>query len=111
MPIYKVQGEKKDGLQKYRVRVAVTDSYGKTRQIERTAYGLEDARRKEYEITLSVKENANPRKMTLQKLYEEYILAKRSEVNKKAASKIMLAAVFVFTYSAGQMKSPRRHCL
>lgn len=33
MPIYKMDG-KKDGLQKYRVRINFTDSSGKSKQIE-----------------------------------------------------------------------------
>lgn len=38
MPIYKMQGSK-NGKQKYRVRVNYIDNYGKSRQIDRVAYG------------------------------------------------------------------------
>lgn len=43
MPIYKMDG-KKDGLQKYRVRINFTDSSGKSKQIDRVAYGKEVAK-------------------------------------------------------------------
>jgi hypothetical protein len=38
MPVYKADG-KKDGLQKYNIRVNYTDNNGKARQLTRTAYG------------------------------------------------------------------------
>lgn len=47
MPIYKMEG-KKDGLQKYRVRVNYTDREGKNKQLDRVAYGKEAAK----ELTL-----------------------------------------------------------
>lgn len=43
MPIYKMDG-KKDGLQKYRVKNYFTDSSGKSKQIDRVAYGKEVAK-------------------------------------------------------------------
>ena len=49
MPITKVTG-KKNGKQKYRVRVNYTDSFGKAQQIERTAYGLDEAKEIEQEL-------------------------------------------------------------
>ena len=39
MPIYKMQG-KKDGLQKYRVRINYTDRSGKPRQLDRVPKSL-----------------------------------------------------------------------
>lgn len=53
MPITKVAG-KKNGKQKYRVRVNYTDSLGKAQQIERTAYGLDEAKEIEQELRLKV---------------------------------------------------------
>ena len=49
MPINKVYDKngkpvKKDGKQKYRVRVNYTDSLGRNKQIERTAYGSDEAK-------------------------------------------------------------------
>ena len=40
MPIYKMDG-KRDGLQRYRVRINYTDKNGKARQLDRVAYGRE----------------------------------------------------------------------
>ena len=50
MPIYKMKG-KKDGKQKYRVRINYIDSYGKARQIERVTYGNEEAKQLERELS------------------------------------------------------------
>lgn len=43
MPIYKIEGEKKNGYQKYRVIVNWTDEAGKKRSKERCAYGKAQA--------------------------------------------------------------------
>ena len=43
MPIYKMEG-KKNGKQKYRVRINYTDSFGKSKQIDRVVYGLDEAK-------------------------------------------------------------------
>lgn len=71
---------KKDGKQKYRVRVNYTDSYSKNRQIERTAYGLDEAKQLERELSHSVKEETPTKKMTFGKLYEEYMEVTKHEV-------------------------------
>lgn len=78
MPIYKMDG-KKDGKQKYRVRINYVDNTGKSRQIDRVAYGKEEAKDLERQLTLNLREETAP-KMTLQQLYEEYIEVKRHEV-------------------------------
>ena len=50
MPIYKMQG-KKDGLQKYRVRINYTDRSGKPHQLDRVAYGAEAAKELERQLS------------------------------------------------------------
>ena len=85
MPINKVTDKsgkpvKKDGKQKYRVRVNYTDNYGHNKQIERTAYGADEAKQLERELTHSVKEETPTKKMTFGKLYEEYMAVSKSEV-------------------------------
>lgn len=70
---------KKDGKIKYRVRVNYTDSYGNNKQIERTAYGSEEAKQLERELSHSVKEETPTKKMTFGQLYEEYKKAKKHE--------------------------------
>ena len=86
MPITRVEG-KKDGKQKYRVRVNYTDSYGKAHQIERTAYGAAEAKQIEMQLKHQVKESSAPQKMTVQQLFEEYIEAKRHEVRETTLDK------------------------
>lgn len=92
MPINKVTDKKgklvkKDGKQKYRVRVNYTDNLGKNKQIERTAYGLDEARQIELELIHSVKMEVPAQKLTLQELYNEYIQAKQHEVGESSLVK------------------------
>ena len=70
---------KKDGKIKYRVRVNYTDSYGNNKQIERTAYGADEAKQLERELIHSVKEETPTKKMTFGQLYEEYKKARKHE--------------------------------
>ena len=56
MPIYKMTDKngkniRKDGLQKYRVRVNYTDSFGKSHQIDRVVFGAEAAKQLELQLT------------------------------------------------------------
>lgn len=87
MPINKVTDKngkpvKKDGKQKYRVRVNYTDSYGNNKQIERTAYGADEAKQLERELSYSLKEEKPTKKMTFGELYEEYKKAMKHETRK-----------------------------
>lgn len=80
MPIYKTQG-KKDGLQKYRVRINYTDRAGKAHQLDRVAYGSKAAKDLERRLSAEYSNavvSAN-NSMTVQKLYDECICAKRSD--------------------------------
>ena len=58
MPVYKMKG-KKDGLQKYRVRINYTDQHGSQKQIDRVAYGAENAKALEYALNHEVKSQAH----------------------------------------------------
>ncbi len=89
MPINKVKNEKKDGLQKYKVRVNYKDAKGNYKQVCKTAYGMEDAKRQEYLIKLKVteKDEASVNRMSVQALYEEYIFNKQYEVRLSTLSK------------------------
>ncbi len=71
MPIYKMDG-KRGGKQKYRVRINYTDSLGKPRQIDRVAYGKDEAAQIERELAFSLKEQKPAQKITVQALFEEY---------------------------------------
>lgn len=84
MPIYKDKG-KKDGLQKYRVRVNYTDSYGKAKQMTRIAYGLEEA--KMLEMRLLRQQGESTKAFTIGELYQEYISAKKIDVRETSLDK------------------------
>lgn len=78
MPIYKMEG-KKDGLQRYRVRVNYTDSAGKAKQTDRIAYGKEAAKALELQLRRDIK-SERTRNITVRQLYDEYVNVKQYEV-------------------------------
>lgn len=71
MPITKT-GKKKDGLQQYRVRINYTDSLGKAHQVERTAYGIDEAKQLEMSLMSEYKDKRTSARLTVQELYNEY---------------------------------------
>ena len=87
MPIYKMDG-KKDGLQKYRVRINFTDSSGKSKQIDRVAYGKEVAKELERQLAYNLSDETI-KKITLQQLYDEYIAVKKFEVRENSMRTII----------------------
>lgn len=86
MPIYKMNG-KKDGKQKYRVRVNYQDSRGENRQMERVAYGSAEAKELENKLSSELKETSPTARMTVQELYGEYIAAKKHDVRESTLKK------------------------
>ena len=88
MPIYKMKG-KKDGLQKYRVRINYTDNEGNSRQMDRVAYGVEAAKRLEMKLTQDINENPS-NKMTVQELCDEFLDVKKREVRESTAYSIQI---------------------
>ena len=86
MPIYKMDG-KKDGLQKYRVRINYTDSTGKNKQIDRVAYGKEEAKELERKLNLNLKEETAPTR-TFKELYDEYMEMHSHEVRESTMNAI-----------------------
>ena len=87
MPIYKMDG-KKNGLQKYRVRINFTDSSGKSKQIDRVAYGKETAKEFERQLAYNLSDETI-KKITLQQLYDEYIAVKKFEVRENSMRTII----------------------
>ena len=85
MPIYKMEG-KKDGLQRYRVRINYTDNTGKNRQLERVAYGREAAKDLETSLMREIKSEPCER-ITVSELYERYISSKEGEVKETTTDK------------------------
>ncbi|MBQ8893428.1 MAG: site-specific integrase [Clostridia bacterium] len=86
MPIYKAKG-KKDGLQRYRVKVNYTDQHGEARQIERVAYGYDQAKAVERTLVIEVKEMPQTADITVKELYDRYVAAKKHEVRETTMSK------------------------
>ena len=82
MPIYKMQG-KKDGKQKYRVRINYTDKNGKAHQIDRVAYGAAEAAQLEAQLRAETTQTATEAPdgvRTVNDLYNAYITAKKHDV-------------------------------
>ena len=84
MPIYKMTDKngkniKKDGLQKYRVRINYTDSYGKAKQLDRIAYGKDQATQLETQLNNKLSNNEFESNITIEQLFNEYMIAKKHE--------------------------------
>lgn len=86
MPIYKMQG-KKNGLQKYRVRINYKNLQGEDKQMERVAYGAAEAKELEAKLLKEVKETPPEKRMTVQALYDEYITVKKYEIRESSLEK------------------------
>ena len=86
MPIYKMEG-KKDGKQKYRVRVNYKDVMGRARQIDRVACGLEGAKAMERSLNLSIKQETPSKSLTLRELFVEYEASRKKAVRESTADK------------------------
>lgn len=71
MPIYKKK-EKKDGLNKYLVRINYTDSYGKHKQLTRTTYGIDNARELERQLEKQVNNKSIVSDINIGDLYKEF---------------------------------------
>ncbi len=91
MPVYKANG-KKDGLQKYHIRINHTDKNGNPKQLTRVAYGLEAAKDMERRLLSEIKDqHENPsRKMTVQQLFGEHCKSKKHEVRETTLNKTEL---------------------
>lgn len=57
MPIYKVGNTKKDGLQKYHVRINYVADNGQKRQITRSVYGIDVAKNQKNNQKMKLKYN------------------------------------------------------
>lgn len=86
MPIYKIAG-RKDGQQKYKVRVNYIDNTGRSKQTDRIAYGMENAKMLEAKLLSEFKETAPDDRITVKQLYDEYTNAKKIEVRETTLNK------------------------
>lgn len=67
MPIYKVGNTKKDGLQKYHVRINYVADNGQKKQITRSVYGIDVAKdlERRLENEIKVQHETPIKKMTI----------------------------------------------
>ena len=78
----KATGKKKDGLMVYRVRVYVPQANGEKKQIERTALGLQEAKRIEQELL-----EKEPEGMTFGELATLYSRSRQGEIRRTTLEK------------------------
>ena len=84
IPIYKING-KKDGLQKYIVRINYISDSGQPKQLSRIAYGADKAKTLEMRLLdeIKFKHEMPVKKMTVQELFNEYKEVKKYEIRKR----------------------------
>lgn len=87
MPIYKINGEKKDGLQKYKVRVNYTDSFGAHKQLTRVAWGKDAAAVLERELTQQAQNRQVTADLTVDQLFAIYFDSVQHEIRRTSLSK------------------------
>jgi len=90
MPIYKTNG-KKDGLQKYNVRINYISDDGTPKQLTRTAYGSEAAKDLERQLTKDVKSKGenSVKSITVQELFNMYVKSKEFEARESTLDKLI----------------------
>lgn len=105
MPIYKVKGVKKNGLQKYRVIINYQNSFGENKKIERAAYGADEAKAMESALYQKVKHETPAQKITLRELAKEYLSNKKHEVRETSLDKTnRILNRYVLSDNLGNMK-------
>ena len=89
MPIYKAGNAKKEGLQKYNVRINYVTDSGEYKQITRTAYGIDSAKALKHRLDYEIKTQREMpiKKMTVRQLFDEYISVKQYEVRETSLDK------------------------
>ena len=89
MPIYKTNG-KKDGKEKFIVRINYVADSGEPKQLTRVAYGSTVAKNLETKLTNDIKlKGEKPmRKMTVQELFNEFIEVKAYELRQSSTERI-----------------------
>lgn len=88
MPIYKMNG-RKDGLQKYRVRINYTNSGGQAKQLDRIAYGMQAAKELEADLLKELKLSGMPERLNIDQLVTEHIELKQTEVRESTLNGII----------------------
>lgn len=78
---------KKNGKQKYRVRINYIDSFGNAKQTDKVVYGLDEAKELERQLQADKHEVVSSANMTLEELFKEYLEAKQHEVRETSLDK------------------------
>lgn len=86
MPIYKMNG-RRDGKQKYRVRINFIDALGKARQVDRVTYGSDEAKILELKLLQEIRHETPAKRMTLRELFKEYCEVRKNEVRESTLDK------------------------
>jgi len=86
MPIYKMDG-KRDGKQKYRVRINYMDNAGKARQMDRVTYGSDEAKILELKLLQEIRHETPAKRVTLRELFKEYCDVRKNEVRETTMDK------------------------
>ena len=86
MPIYKMNG-RRDGKQKYRVRINYIDALGKARQVDRVTYGSDEAKLLELKLQQDIRQEAPAKRMTLRELFREYCNIRKNEMRESTLDK------------------------
>lgn len=92
MPIYRIDGQKKGGLQGYRVIVNFTDGNGVKRRVERRVYGKGAAEQTEAELRKKTTEDltepqSKTARMTLEDLWKFYREEKKNDIRASTMAK------------------------
>ena len=77
----------KDGRQKYRVRINYTDNYGNNKQIDRVAYGSNEAKELEMKLLYDLKHEQPTARMTVGELCKKYLQATKNEIRETSYNK------------------------
>ena len=86
MPIYKMDG-KRDGKNKYRVRINYIDATGKARQVDRVTYGSDEAKILELKLLQEIRHEAPAKRITLRELFDEYCEVRKNEIRESTLDK------------------------
>lgn len=86
MPIYKMNG-RRDGKQKYRVRINFIDALGKARQVDRVTYGSDEAKILELKLLQEIRHETPAKRMTLRELFDEYCEVRKNEIRESTLDK------------------------
>lgn len=90
MPIYKVGNTKKDGLQKYHVRINYLDNNGQKKQMTKVAYGIDVAKdlERRLENKIKVQHEMPTKKMPVKQLYDDYVTVTKYEVRETTLTNV-----------------------